>query len=233
VTGSGSGSGSGNGNGNGNGVLTALFAALIILACTASVIAVSEKNQGERNYWALTNYEDRQFADVKAALAKGGLSQSMWPRARQLAVVYRQQNKMAEAANIYRILWPLEKNPDDFIALALDLASVYSDMGGFASALPIYKEVFAYDKRLGKDNSVIARDYNNLAVCYRAMASTSADPAVRTENLLLAERESNLALSTAGGASNLISFNAAMIERDKSGAAFDDPARMAFFHLNK
>lgn len=167
------------------------FASIVSLACIASVLAVSEKGQGEPlNHWqALSRTAaEPHFDNVKSALAKQHFDIVMLPSARELASIYRQLGKQEEAAKIYRILWLVPQEPDSFVKDALELASLYSDMTAFQYAIESYKKILDFDrKRLTANHPDIVRDLNNLGVCYRCYAVSCSDAQTRHANLKLAE----------------------------------------------
>ncbi|MFA6207874.1 MAG: hypothetical protein WCT03_25325 [Candidatus Obscuribacterales bacterium] len=167
------------------------FAIAVSLACIASVLVVSEKGQGEPlNHWqalARTAAEPR-FDSIKSALAKQHFDTEMLPAARELGSIYRQLGKQEEAAKIYRVLWLVPQQPDNFVRDALELASLYSDMTAFPYAIDSYKKILEFDrKRLTTNHPDIVRDLNNLGVCYRCYAVSSSDVQKRQDNLKLAE----------------------------------------------
>ncbi len=230
---------------SGSRILAALFAALVCLAGTASVLAVSEKYKGDGNHWLDLAIHESSYGDVKAAMVQGQLPPALWPRARELAVLYREQNKVSEASAIYRALWAVTQSPDSFVQNALDLASVYSDMSGFKNAAEIYKQILAFDaKRFSSSDWRIARDYNNLATCYRSLANTTADKATAAKYLQLAKDNIVHANST-GAASGatcgakaagvtdcrrfIYAYNNSITERDINHVEFEAPDKNAFF----
>ena len=115
------------------------------------------------------------------------MPEALRPRARLLANLYRQQGKQAEAATIYRILWVAAGDKFN-VTDGRELAAIYTDMGGSASAIESYQKIISYDRSTANQASV-ATDLNNLGQCYYITACTAADPQQRKQYLLASQEQ--------------------------------------------
>ncbi|MBP9810842.1 hypothetical protein KBF38_21240 [bacterium] len=165
-----------------------VVAIAVSVACTSSLVAVSEK-KGFSNHWQSLSAvaSESRFDKIKAAVSKQHLDSGELLEARELASLYRQQGKQEEAAKIYRLLWLAPQEPESFVKDALELASLYSDMSAFPYAIESYKKILEFDRlRLKNDQRDIVRDLNNLGVCYRCYAVSSSEPRKIQTNFELA-----------------------------------------------
>lgn len=146
----------------------------IAAACTASLLAVQAPHNGAvKNHWQELDRAEAGFTNLKSELA-GGLPAAKRQQARQLAAIYRQKGKQAEAAAIYRLLWNQPDEPAQFVRDGRELAAIYLEMAAFSSAIESYQKILAYDQsRLSNDDHEIALDLNNLGLCYFVAGSCS------------------------------------------------------------
>ncbi len=167
-----------------------VFAIAVSVASISSVLAVSERNKSALpNHWQELELKagDAKFNLVKAAVKKQQIEPDLLPAARELATIYRQLGKQQDAAKIYRILWLAKQEPKRFVEDALELASLYSEMSAFTYAIESYQKILEFDRlRFPANDPTIARDLNNLAVCYRCYGISLTDPKKRKYNLDLA-----------------------------------------------
>ena len=196
-----------------------IFAIAVSVASISSVLAVSERcNSGLPNHFQTleSNSNDSKFDAVKAAVKKQQLQPELLPKARELANIYRQLGKQQEAAKICRILWLTSKEPEQFVKDALELASLYSDMTAFTYAIESYKKILEYDRlRFSPNHPAIARDLNNLAVCYRCYGVSLTDPEKRKVNLDIAAMYLAEAAKMGSASQNVVATNQTVLDHDR------------------
>lgn len=183
--------------------------AFVCFACLASILYVSEGNSSLKadNHWQKLDQEETAYADIKTIIARKKLegrpqeailTEEIKPRARLLASIYRQQGKQAEAAEIYRLLWLSSGNSPSFGSDARELASLYTDMAAFPSAVESYKKILQYDRdRLPPSDPGIARDLNNLGQCYYTAGCGTLDPKLRRQYFVWAKEQFGFAQNIA------------------------------------
>jgi hypothetical protein len=197
-----------------------ILATLVCLAAIASILAVSEKKEQRTNHWQSLKRQiaESRFDSVKRALAANRLNAELAPQARLLAVLYREDGRSSEAAEIHRQLWLLPQTRELFVDNGLALASIYVDTYAFAHAADVYTTLLIYDTSLhGADSMVVARDYNNLGTCYMAWATASTDDVERQERLdqaasLLDTAREIASLRSDNGKSNLLELISANLQ---------------------
>jgi len=220
---------------------------LVCLACLGSTLYVSDANLSlkQDNHWQKLQQEESLYSDIKSIVASKTakvLPVEAQARARELASIYRQEGKQEEAAALYRMLWDSDGNKPSFIPDALELASIYTDMGGFASAVETDQKILRYDRdRLPPSDPAIARDINNLGQCYYTAGCGTADPKLRKQYFVWAKEEYAAAQKLTGniGSSErnkvdqkIIQLNQALVNMDldnaQSGKSMEQSAMMTF-----
>ncbi|MBS1993293.1 MAG: hypothetical protein JSS86_16495 [Cyanobacteria bacterium SZAS LIN-2] len=201
-------------------------AAFICAVCLVSILYVNSANDNlkENNRWQTLTREEGAYPDIKqhmAAKNPAPLTGTTGQRARELASIYRQEGKQEEAAAIYRLLW-LSAPPGysrDFAADARDLASLYTDMGAFSSAVASYQKILQYDQNwLPANDPRIACDLNNLGQCYYTAGCAAAEPGLRRKYLTWAGEQfaaaQKLAPKDASASREIIKLNRALLALD-------------------
>lgn len=159
-----------------------LSGALLVAGCLGSILYVSDGNPALKgaNYWtSLTNIEN-SYGDVQAAVKSGHIDAALRGRARELAIIYRQNQKPMLACEILRLLWIEPDAKSISIDDALELAGTYTDLGSFSSAVECYQTIMAQDKQLhGPRSAELVRDYSNLAQCCYLAGAAQAEPTNR------------------------------------------------------
>lgn len=159
-----------------------LAIALIALGCLGSLLYVSDGNAAlkEENHWLKLQALETKYTDVRSAVAKGSVTAELRERARALANIYRQNGKEAKAAEIYRLLWLNQDKSKISVPDGLELASIYSDMGAFSSAVDCYETILKQDiADLQSTDPLLVRDYNNLAQCCYLSSCANANAETR------------------------------------------------------
>ncbi|MBU6454580.1 MAG: hypothetical protein KGS72_22615 [Cyanobacteria bacterium REEB67] len=214
----------------------ALLVALSVgsFACLGSLLYVNDANPPlkVKNHWQSLDEQESGYADIKAQVAallkvaenkldgKSIKSPSAKKRARELALIYRQQGKQEKAAEIYRLLWlsaGAKFNTEDGLALA----ATYTDMGGFDSAILSYQKILTYDQsstdiEAKVRQALVARDLNNLGQCYYTVACATAQSDTRKKYLRWARDQFIAAakLANAEEETRLVRQNLASVETE-------------------
>lgn len=161
--------------------ISLLLAALALSAAVlASMTFVNEANDTlrESNHWQ--NLE-REKLSLGSLYAQGKLDRE---GKRRLAAVYRQEGELDKSAALLRALWIEPASAEQFNKDAQELASLYSEMGAFDSALESYRSILAFNKRrLSLTDAQIGRDLTNLAVCQYLKACCESEPLARRKEL--------------------------------------------------
>lgn len=159
-----------------------LSAALLIAGCLGSLLYVSDGNpalQGE-NYWTNLTNSENSYSDVKAAVKTGLIKPALRARARELAIIYKQNQKPMLACEILRLLWIEPDGKSISVDDALELAGTYADLGSFSSAVECYQTIMAQDKQThGPRSPELVRDYSNLAQCCYLAGAAQSEPTNR------------------------------------------------------
>jgi tetratricopeptide (TPR) repeat protein len=212
-----------------------LLAALALgsFTCLGSLLYVSDANAPLKgsNHWQMLDAQESRYGDVQRQISgllklpEAQINGSIFKagekkRARELALIYRQQGKQEKAAEIYRLLWlSADKgfNTEDGLALA----ATYTDMGGFPSAILSYQKILAYDQTSAdidprSRNALVARDLNNLGQCYYTVACATARGDTRKKYLHWAKEQFIAAakLTSAERESALINQNLAGVDTE-------------------
>jgi tetratricopeptide (TPR) repeat protein len=128
------------------------------------------------NYWQGVEAEKVEFLDIEKALKRNCLYPDQFAQVRQACLAWRKNGEGRKAADAYRYLWSHESPTAVFSGDALALASIYNDLIFYEGALDIYKRQLEFDQRLVPLNSfLLARDLNNLGLCYCMLAGSSGD----------------------------------------------------------
>jgi tetratricopeptide (TPR) repeat protein len=178
--------------------------AFICLGCLGSILYVNESNPAliEDNHWLKLDQSESQYADVIKFFADGKdhvIPPNMRQKARELATIYREQDKQDKAASIYRMLWVSTADSPEFAEDARALASIYTDMGAFPSAVESYQKILQYDRgRLAPTDPGLARDLNNLGQCYYTAACAANDAKVRHQYFVWAKEQFESARNSGG-----------------------------------
>lgn len=161
--------------------LSILFASLVLSAgILGSMVYVNEANTAlkETNHWQ--NLEGEKLS-LAALYAQGKLDRV---GKRRLAAAYRQDGELDKSAELLRKLWIEPASAEDFSKDAQELASLYSEMGAFDSALESYRSILDFDKaRLSRADAQIGRDLTNLAACHYLKACCQSEPLARRKEL--------------------------------------------------
>jgi tetratricopeptide (TPR) repeat protein len=169
---------------------------LVLLACLGSLLFVSDGNAllKEKNHWRELGVQAGKYGDVESAVAKGKIPDGLRARARELAAIYRQNEKPLKAASVYRLLWLVPDGSKISVADGLELASLYGDMGDFSGSLDCYKYILKQDMDdLSARDPALVRDYNNIAQCCYMAGCATADPANRKNWFKTAIANANIA----------------------------------------
>ncbi|HNM50411.1 MAG TPA: hypothetical protein PKN86_11925 [Candidatus Obscuribacter sp.] len=160
---------------------TAMLAALVLgLGTLASMTFVAQSNSAlnEPNYWQSLEGEIGRLKESASTVNQDRRA------ARKLAALLRQNNEQDKAAEILRALWLKPAQPEEFVVDALELASLYTEMGAFDSAIESYEKILDFDRgRLKSKDPQLVRDYTNLAQCYYIKACACGDPQERSSYL--------------------------------------------------
>ncbi|MBN8662919.1 MAG: hypothetical protein J0M35_21310 [Candidatus Obscuribacter phosphatis] len=162
-------------------VIGLLLAALALSAAVlASMTFVNESNDAlrESNHW---QHLESEKLSLGSLYAQGKLDRT---GKRRLAAVYRQDGELDKSVALLRALWIEPASVEDFNKDAHELASLYSEMGAFDSALESYRSILAFNKkRLSFGDAQIGRDLSNLAVCQYLKACCQSEPLARRKEL--------------------------------------------------
>ena len=202
----------------------AMLAALVLgLGTLGSMTYVAQSNStlNKPNYW--------QSLEEEIARLQASAPDDLRDRrtARKLAALLRQNNEQDKAAEILRDLWLKPAEPEEFVVDALELASIYTEMGAFDSAIESYEKILDFDRsRLNSKDPQLVRDYTNLAQCYYITACASGDQKKRSNYL----EKARLTYETASHKLALTDFESAATKEQVKATIAENLALIAMDH---